>query len=81
MTRHPEGTRTKRKGGEMEARLAPEVRVRVFDPDCGQGLYQSAQRVNDWFCAEESKERKILDVSVSGDFILVTFEVGTEATP
>lgn len=55
----------------MEAKLAPEVRVRVFQGE----LERCQKRVNEWFIAEESKTRKILDVSVSDHAILVTYEV------
>jgi len=55
----------------MEAKLAQEVRVRVFEGE----LAQCQEKVNDWFRAEESKTRKILDISVSDHAILVTFEV------
>lgn len=55
----------------MEVKLAPEVRVRVFEGE----LAQCQEKVNDWFRSDESKTRKILDVSVSDHAILVTYEV------
>ncbi len=55
----------------MEARLAPEVRVRVFTGE----LEECQSNVNEWFRAEESKTRWILDVSVADHAILVTYEV------
>ena len=55
----------------MEARLAPQVRVRVFEGE----LAQCQEKVNEWFRAEESKTRRILDISVSDHAILVVYEV------
>ena len=66
------GTRAGGKGGKMEARLAKEVRVRVFEGE----LAQCQEKVNDWFRTEEKgKPRRILDVSVADHAILVTYEV------
>ncbi len=55
----------------MEARLAPQIRVEVFEGE----LKECQKKVNDWFMSPGSKTRRILDVSVADHAILVTYEV------
>lgn len=45
----------------MEARLAPEVEVKVFEGE----LEECQKKVNEWLISPENKMRQILNISVA----------------
>ena len=55
----------------MEPRIAPVIRVKVFEGE----PKECQNKVNEWFMSEESKTRRILDVSVGDHAILAVYEV------